>query len=376
MYEFTLILAFTIVYIIIVNKAFKNKTDWISIGLLQLAIPWAIHLTAAIVFPNTEDPTWYPLAGISALATLLLFFIFNYTEMWFRQHYKFDEERVVILNTLNNAPDADTVNTYKPKFHEDDPLDKIFERNWTIITNLKGTEPFKAMIAHYYVMHPEKEEIITAFKTVQAQQQQEMTKQTELKSKSKSKKTKPETKDSQAETTDELPLTKTIEEIKTESLLIFREIFHNFHFHIRYMRWFFFLDVDATTDLHDRLKIYIISPHATLPSAINLNCTFLLDEVENGKKFSAMVAIEGYRIQYVIDKLINLSNDLECLKFVPKFHELDRLQKRAEYWEQAAYSLLAEFTTLGKHDLTIAQKIEDATPKLKRKSIFSRGKDQ
>lgn len=371
MYEFTLILAFTIIYLVIVNKAFKKKTDWMSIGLLQLAVPWAIHLVAAIVFPNTQDPTWYPLAGVSVLATLLLFFIFNYTEMWFRQHYKFDEERVVILNTFNNEPDSDTVNTYKPKFRESDQLEQLFQHNWDIITRLRGVEPFRDMVQHYYTLHPEKVSAIAAAKEAEEQEQSQNPSETPLKSKSKRKtKSTNAAKPEEEQPTSEPSLEKT----KTESLLVFKEIFKGIHFHVRYMRWFFFLDVDSEVDLHDRLKIYILSPRANLPTVLNLNCGFLIDERENGKKFTVMIALEGYRIQAAIDRIINLSSDLECFKFFPKFSELDKLQKRAEYWEQMAYSLLDELENLSKHNLTIRQKIEDLTPKIKRKSIFSRVK--
>jgi len=354
MYEAALILAFTIIYLIVINRIFKNKTDWTSIGLLQLGVPWAIHLVAWLLFLNTTDQTWLPLIATAAFITLLFFFIFNYTEMWFRQKYKFDEERVVVINTLNNEPDPDTVNTYKPKIHAGDLLEHIFQHNWTIITRLWGITPFQEMIKVYYEKHPEAVEVINALK--QAAEQQPRTKRGAK-------------KDTE---TSEIPNATFIhEQIRTEALLIFRQIFNGLYFHVRYMRWFFFM-TETEQDLHERLKIYIVSLNAILPNPLNLNCAFLIDEIENNKKFTAMFAIEGYRIEEVIERITNFSSDLEIFKVFSKFAQIDRLEKRAEYWEKATYSVLDEFQALSKHNLTIRQRIEDATPKQKKKSLFER----
>ena len=362
-----LVLVFILMYLVVINKVYKRKTSVASIVALQVLIPISFITVTYVIL---EDLMW-TLVILSIV--ILLCLIFNYTEIWFRQYYEFDGEHVVIINTLNNAPDSDTLNVYKPKFHDIYELDKLFQQNWDIITRIKGVEPFKEMIQHYYMMHPEAIDLIAATKEIH-DQQNEITTQTKPKSKSKTKQSETEIPDKPAKETDQDALNARIDEIRTESLLVFREIFRSFHFHVRYMRWFFFLGVDSEMDLHNRLKVYVLSLKANLPTVMNLNCVFLMDEIENGKKFTSMMALEGYRVQATIDKLTNLSNDLECLKFFPKFSELDRLQKRAEYWEKTAYSLLDEFTTLGKHDLTIAQKIANATPKLKKKSIFSRGK--
>lgn len=330
-YVFMLVLIMLMIYLIVIIKIYKRKTNIWTIVALQVLIPCGIIVATHMLIGD------FLYSGILLLLVILVFLAANYTDFWFRQHYRFDGERVIILNFKNCEPDPDTVNTYTSRFQEDDDLERILRRNFDLLVRLKGIDPFRKMIAAYYEKHSDE------------------------KPKTPKSKTKEETEE------------ETIDEVREQALVVFQRIFQGFHFHVLYMHWFFFMDVDETIDLHSSLKLYILSLHPKLRYTLDLNCVLLQEEHDNGKKFTPLLCIDGYRDEAILSRINNLSNDLEFFKFIPKFFELEALQKKAEYFEAKSYRILDEASDIYKHNESIETRIQRRSPHKKRRLLFSRG---
>jgi len=369
-YAGLLIVICLLIYLTILNIAYKRKSNIVTVLLLQLLIPFAIAVAEYII---EIEPLFVLLTGGLAF---LWFVVFNYTELWLRLKYKFDEERVIVLNLQGNEPDSDTANTYKSRFKQNLSIERIIEQNFDLIVRLKGTEPFSGLINTYYEKHPEAIDVIAALKEIETKKHldEAVAKAQEAAEKVRGlpggKSRRGRTSQKVEHMTGENAKAKekrNLSEIRQESRLILKHMFAGWYFHVRYMRWLFWLDVDWSIDLHGYLKLYIVSPHQVLPTTLDLNCVLLQDEKENNKKFTVMFALHGYRIEEVAEKLRNLTNDLECFKFFPKFGELDKLQQETDYWKKKCYDILNKFKELAKHDRTINQDIEDMMPQKKRK---------
>ncbi|NHI95010.1 MAG: hypothetical protein EAX96_21145 [Candidatus Lokiarchaeota archaeon] len=334
-----IILVIIIMIQVLINKKYKKKTKPFDIISLQIIFPAGI-ITAiqVIVF----SPIGLAFQGI---AIFILVLIFNYTELWYRDHFDLKGEKHFTLNFRGVKPDSADVNVYESHYLQDSLVSDILSKNIDTLLRMIDESDFLLDIMEEYLrINPKDKKILADYKKHLA-----------------------EFENIDVQTDPDLAAEAEAKQKQTV-IEIFKSAYGNVHFHVLYFSWMFYIEMVEDWDIKDDIQVLIISPKEKLPDTLSLNCSVLIEEEKiYGKKFTTLFAIHGERNEDYIRITDNFVNYLSIFTLFPQFADAETETLKAQFYKDKTERTLRLFEKLSKDSSTIEQRIEDSLPSEKKR---------